>query len=182
MTAIADDAVDRFEALWALATNGLAAYNASGTTFDGVICRYYNGGVLLGTGTSAISAVAGSGTNRHPNYTAFVCSLHTDSLTRSGRGRMYLPATALVMENGTNGVFAPTLMAGYTDAVFDMLDTFNTGYVDESAEGRVAVLSRTQGTIRDVTAYSMDNKPDTQRGRNGKVVATSIVSRNAAVM
>jgi len=180
MAAIASDAASRFVDLWATVSTGLRNNNAAGVVPDEVIVRYYAGGVLLASITENPTIAAGILTsNLMPNYCALVVTLHTVALTRSGRGRFYLPLTGGVMAAG--GVYTSGLSSTLDPLIWAFLDSFNTGYVDESAEGRVAVLSAREGVIREALTYSVDNRPDTQRGRNAGVVATMNDSHAATV-
>jgi len=79
-----------------------------------------------------------------------------------------LPMTGTNMD-GTGRL--PTFFSTSTGtAVRAFLQSFNTGYNDEQAEGQVAVLSLTKTQILPVVQMRIDDIPDTQRGRKSKWV------------
>lgn len=111
------------------------------------------------------SARAGAGTANHPKESSIVVSLRSPQPGRSGRGRFYLPATGIAMN--ANGVIASN--AAVDDLGDAALALFN-GLIDDTLLPVIA--SFTKGASYGVTSLVIDNKPDTQRRRTDKIVAT----------
>lgn len=167
--------------VWSAATNGLKSFNNSGVTLATASTAYYRNGSLVAAGSASISPVAGTGATNQPNYVARVVSLLTDRPGRSYRGRLYLPWTgqALTAASGlwTSMPDIPTNLATLLSSSTGMQ---SPGYGwGGSSVADFVVLSRAQTAATPVTSLRMDNKPDTQHGRENRLVAS--VFNTAAV-
>lgn len=179
MNTIASTILNNFyDNTWNASSNSLKARNAPATELSTCNVYQYVNGLLVAQGThSFASSVAGTGTSLSPAYTSIVVSLLTQTAGRSGRGRMYLPATAWGMDSstlqfGSVTSVGPTILAFYTNLVDDYV-------IDGVASlGVPAVLSRVQDQVHEVTSIRVDSIPDTQRGRKNKDVSIATYSGN----
>nr|CRY97318.1 hypothetical protein [uncultured prokaryote] len=170
MQAVADDALNLFGVFW---NDSLKTHNGTGCALVGARVKYYVGGVLQAQGESVGTPVPGTGATSdtgHGQETAMCVSLLTASFGRSYRGRMFLPwtskgVTPSTFQFGSSGIDATAT------ALKAMLDGFNTGYVDDSADGTVSVASQKNGVLTPITTLRIDSIPDTQRGRKNRATA-----------
>lgn len=126
---------------------------------------FYSGGVATQHATApAVHAGAGS-VNTMPTQVAAVMTLRTALATRSGRGRIYLPARAVGV-TPASGLFSGTL-------VNTAVDTLASWFTAQKAAGFPAVVvSQTHGTFQPITTVDADGRPDIQRRRANKLVST----------
>lgn len=125
--------------------------------YDSIDVYQYTGGSAAASHGHATISRPGTGTAIHPKQIAAVLTLRTATTTRSGRGRMYLPATGLAV--GGDGIFATSRI----DACVDTLATWFTA-MNGIPEVPV-VVSQTSSTSHPVTSIDADYVPDTQRRR-----------------
>lgn len=166
--ALAADVLSKFNSdFWASTTSPWKANCSTGTTLQTCKVYGYDAGLLTGEGSATQTAVAGTSNSCSPGYTAAVATLQTASFGRSHRGRIYLPHTTAVNNLQQLGV---------VQAHADNLKTFlvrNTFAGLPSAPILESqIVSRTHGTSDNITKVRIDTKPDTQRGRIGKLIPT----------
>lgn len=117
------------------------------------------------TRVTATVSLAGSITgNQLPYQVAVVISLQTDTATRHGRGRLYLPAPDVSMctNGGLSSTCLTNLDAGFT-ALFDSLNT----------DGLTPVVrNRTAHSSTTITSARVGSVFDTQRRRRNKIAET----------
>lgn len=124
--------------------------------------RYTSGRAAVDYGSANVTGGTGTGTNAVPNQVCVVLTLRTAIANRTGRGRMYLPATGLLA--GADGGFTTTPVTNLVNAAGPMLDG-----------NQAVVLSETATTTNEVLRVDADRTPDTQRSRVNKVVTSRIV-------
>jgi hypothetical protein len=106
----------------------------------------------------------GIGTARHPTQCSVVLTERTALATRSGRGRIYVPATGIVITD--NGL----MTAGPVNA---LVDGFASVLTELSTDPLTAVVvSQTLGVATPITSVDADLVPDTQRRRVNKLHST----------
>lgn len=116
----------------------------------GVVDRH-GGGNFTHVGTSA-----GSGL---PLQLSCVITTRTTNLTRSGRGRMYLPTNGEAILSGTGHIWAST-------RVNQLVDDFAAFLTDRlTSSGVPVVVSRQHSVMRPIISVDADYIPDTQRRR-----------------
>lgn len=115
-------------------------------------------------------AASGTGSTPSPWQMSIVATLRTGLAGRQNRGRMYFPATGIGV--GTNGYLSGGIDVDLAPAVAQLLDAAN----DVETLASVVVVSQTATAAHPVTAVSVDNKPDIQRRRANKLIATSTTS------
>jgi hypothetical protein len=166
---------------WSAATNPWKNRCSTGTTLKTSKSYYYRDGVLSAAGTSAITAVAGTGSSTQPNPVAQVITLLTDQPGRNKRGRVYMPATALPPTASTGLWGASAALVSNLASLFSTSSgAQSTGYFFGGSDvADLVVVSQggqrpvvTAPVATSVTSLRMDNKPDTQRGRENKLVPT----------
>jgi hypothetical protein len=158
--------------LWGSGTNDLKSQNSTGVSLQTAKLYFYRAGTLQAAGTSTMTASPGTGTATQPVYTARCVSLLTNVPGRSRRGRIYLPYTG-ISPSAATGLW--TSNAGLLGNVRSMINTLTTSalHLPGTSGCNLGVLSRTQGVITFVTSLRMDNKPDTQRGRERKITPST---------
>lgn len=171
---IAANALSSFNtAVWTATTNPWKRQCAAGTKLQSSKVYHYGNGILVGQSQASIAAVAGTGSAPHPSYTAAVMSLHTNVFGRRARGRSYLPFTGgsidastglmtVLQQDATN--FAAWLTAGGTG-----------GWSASSSVSlpTVVVSQVGSGAANLVSSVSLNDVPDTQRGRISKDIAVN---------
>jgi len=117
------------------------------------------------TRVTATVSHAGSITgNQLPFQVAVVISLLTDTATRHGRGRLYLPAPDVSM--CTNGALSSTCLTNLDAGFTALFDSLNTGGLTP------VVRNRTGHTSTVVTSARVGSVFDTQRRRRNKIAET----------
>lgn len=101
-----------------------------------------------------------------PLQVSLVATLQTDFAGRSFRGRMYFPAHGALM--GTNHLFAPQVAQNLALALGPFLTGVNAVLYP------VCIVSQTLSTKTPVTQVKVDNKPDIQRRRANRAVASAV--------
>lgn len=113
------------------------------------------------------AAIPGTGVSNHPAQTACVASLRSTVPGRSGRGRMYLPATGAAI--GATMQFSNTICTGVAGRVAQLAaDLGTSSYQDAPLK---SIVASTAGA-RQITRVEVDNDPDTQRRRSDKLIAS----------
>lgn len=150
----------------------LKAFNHAGVSYTGLNMRFIrNGATVFSNQTNEATAIPGTGGQTIPVFTARVVTVQTARAGRSYRGRIYLPYTGQVPVSGTplwtsNSALVTavkTYMLGCTAEILTLPDAVTAGPV---------VYSATVGGHEPVIGLRMDNKPDTQRGRERSISAT----------
>lgn len=141
------------------------AINAAGRyTDDGsTIAEYWGAG-----------APSGVGTQKLPNQIALVATLETAKQRgKASKGRIYLPALALVVDTGT-GLFSGSHTNAVMGSVKTLLDDINNGDGLDAESPQVCVYSNigSPGPHEAVTHVSVDNRPDVQRRRANQMSRT----------
>lgn len=160
-TAIAALAVSTFlVTMWAPGTN-MSNYRVEARALDGT----------LESQAEAVEAtpINGTGTAIHPYQTSVVTSLRTTTAGASGRGRLYWPATGVVLDS-TNYRLSPTSVTNHLGAVKSFL-TGIQGAIDVTLDGvALAVWSRKLEALYVVNQIQMGNVVDTQRRRRDNLI------------
>lgn len=133
-------------------------------------CRsyVYNNGALVAQSESTSAGTPGTGTNPTPPYTAACVTTRTAGFGRRRRGRLYLPATGSLVSQ-TTGLFTNLVQAHLDNLANVIGGVFNSGAPFQATP---VVVSQTGGFTSPITSLALDNKPDTQRGRQNKDVAS----------
>jgi hypothetical protein len=98
-----------------------------------------------------------------------VCvSLLTAVAGRRARGRVYLPANVISVDQSGN--YQPNQLGGLAIWFADFL----TGLNSTETPQHVGVLSQKFGTFQSVNVVKIDSKPDIQRRRANKQTPTSV--------
>lgn len=113
------------------------------------------------------SPIVGNGSGTQSAQTCLVASLRTITPGRTGRGRLYLPATGVVL--GANCRVQASTVTPVAKQVAQLLSAINN-----SSLGNVAVRTFVASTAgkRPITSVQVDNRPDVQRRRADKILAT----------
>lgn len=125
---------------------------------------HYTGGSGATTHGHATIGSAGTGANNHPKQIAAVMTLRTALATRSGRGRMYFPATGVTVA-GTG-----LMNAAAVDSLVDALRSVFTVHV--AGGFPPVVLSQTTSSSQPIKTIDADYVPDTQRRRRNRLTST----------
>jgi len=139
-------------------------------TSDQIITAYdaywYNGSGLAAHVHKSVTHPGTDTTGMLPLQVACVLSLRTATLSRQGRGRIYLPTSGASMMSGSLHQFASA-------KVDDLVDKF-AAYQDAQliAGNGPQVVSRVASAMHAVTSIDADYIPDTQRRRRNKLSST----------
>lgn len=157
--------------LWQTTGGGLKSANSSGTTLASSTLYFYRNGVLQARGAATITPDAGSGSAPQPVYVARCVTLLSASPGRSKRGRAYLPWTGQA-PSATTGLWGSG--SGPLTGLKDAIDAIAlaAAHLTGTSQMNCVVMSGTHGLATDVVSLRMDNKPDTQRGRERSIAAT----------
>jgi hypothetical protein len=152
----------------ALAAKSLAMWNsikgswATGTAYVGSRTAVIAvSGLTVETVENGHAPVTGGHSSANlPTEVAVVASLRTATYSRSGRGRMYLPApsTGAVEPDGR---FLASTQGGLADAMQTYLSTVTVGAADYFP----VIASKTQFALRPVTTVQVGDIFDSQRRR-----------------
>lgn len=159
---------------WNVATNPWKLKASTATNLSTSKAYLYRSGALVASGAASMAAVAGTGGSPMPNYVARCVTLLTNQPGRSRRGRVYLPA------NGDTVTAATGLNTTISAQLTNLASLFSTssgaqstGYFFGGSEvASFVVVSATHGYTTHITSLRADNKPDTQHGRENKLVPT----------
>lgn len=130
---------------------------------------YYVNGELTLQSAHSQSAAPGASDVVLPPYVAAVFTTRTARFGRSYRGRMYWPANGAPI-NGGSGLFSGMGQENATNLATVIGNILGAG---APFTGRPVVVSNTKAQATEITTVSLDNKPDTQRGRQNRDTATT---------
>lgn len=139
----------KLKPFWNPATKLLAADN-----------YFLVGGVATMHAHAALNVV-GTSTGTHPFQCSMVTTLRSSLASRSGRGRMYWPATGALMDS--QGKYDVTQVNDIVDALATWFTALN------SATPKCSVVSQTTSSVHTITSVDADTVPDTQRRRANKL-------------
>lgn len=122
---------------------------------------YGPGRSAIDVGVAQISNGVGTGTAPHPKYVACCLTLRTDTASRRGRGRIYVPATGKGVVS--NGWFQNSDVQSLVTATANLMG---------ASLGKV--VSEADGVARDVVRVDADVIPDTQHGRTRRYRSTRV--------
>jgi len=135
----------------------------------------YPAGATAATGVvQATVSKSGFGAAELPDQASLVTSLRSDNPGRSGRGRVYLPANGVGLQNHQMFSTDLTNLANVMQAYIQHLNTSSIG----TDELDVVVRSLTQGVVRLVSSIVIDSRIDTQRRRANSQAITSTQTRS----
>lgn len=135
--------------------------NTQDNCIELTVYKYGAQGTVDSQGRVSVN-LTGISTNSHAKSTACVITLRTAVNTRSGRGRIYLPATgANVQDNGLFGT-------AYLQYALDSIDALA---YDPILDTPLAVYSGTTGVLRNVVRADCDRTPDRQEHRERNITA-----------
>jgi hypothetical protein len=142
----------------------LAGLMSGDDSFEALDLYYYDGSGAAVAHGHATGHIVGTGGGNHPKQCSAVMTLRSSLSSRSGRGRMYLPATGVVVIAGGE------MTHGDIDNTVDFLAVW---FGALAAGGFVpVVLSQKLSASNAVTRVDADYVPDTQRRRRNKLVTT----------
>lgn len=150
---------------------GLASSWAVNTRHDGVRVEARNYAGLLQNQAEAVRAapIAGTSATTHPFQTAMVLSLRTAAVGQSGRGRLYWPATGLLLDADTyrplDALVATTLTAYKT-----FLSGLEAAVKVTYPTSKLVVWSRKLASAANVTQLQAGNILDVQRRRRDTLI------------
>lgn len=125
----------------------------------------YASGVVSYHDQSSV-AHAGTGTSGQlPLQVACVLTTRTATLSRRGRGRLYLPTSDFSMMSGSGNLFSSTVVNTLVDDFAAYLTSIATG------SDHPVVVSRAGSVMEVITSVDADYVPDTQRRRRGKLTS-----------
>lgn len=153
------------------------ALNASIVDYRGIKAFFYGStsGKVTSSALAATGPVPGSGaSNYHPSYTSLVASMRTAFPGRQGRGRSYLPITAVSLQSsdlqaalGT----CNTVQSAYL-ALVNSLNAYTSTTFNVTSQ-RVSVTSAVSSANRPVTSIIVNSVCDTQHRREDKLQPSS---------
>jgi hypothetical protein len=112
-----------------------------------------------------------TGSSMMPLEVAMVLSLRTATLTRSGRGRMYLPSPGVNFVDA-NGLFTSGVRTAVTNAWKAYFDDFNTSVGWAVGVRGLTAPGGTTYVLRPITTIDVGSVPDAQRRRRNAQVET----------
>nr|CRY96142.1 hypothetical protein [uncultured prokaryote] len=151
----------------------------SSTTSLQFTSYFYPASSLLATGVStpAASVHAGTSSPGMPALCAVVASLRSATPGRSGRGRLYWPATAPIL--GTDGQISTSNAAGVAYNTAHAFSAMNAELYPGDIAAELVVASFTRGIAYPVISVVCDSLVDTQHRRQDKF--TSAHTQTTAV-
>lgn len=126
---------------------------------------YYQGGVAVSHQTAVVNHVGLTNGTAMPLQQACVMTLRSALSTRSGRGRIYLPATAAALTTATY-LFVATPVNQCVTA----LATWFT-FIKSVSPLAAVVVSQTHGNTQPIVSVDANLVPDTQRRRANKLTS-----------
>jgi hypothetical protein len=113
------------------------------------------------TSTKTLAGYAGTGSYGGPVSQAMCVSHYTATAGRSGRGRMYFPATALLSGAATDSGFTSAQATNIASAWGNALTALNAADgPDGSASVKAVVQSLHTATTHPITQVLVDGRPD----------------------
>lgn len=175
MNQVATDVLAFVKTAWDNA-NGIKTICRTGTALLNASSYLYGtGAVLMAQGAATIASDAGTGAFPAPAFNALVVSLHSATAGRSGRGRLYLPATSPA-SNATDGQATFTAVLG--PVIRTLLQALVRTYVLHGANvvGAPVIASPLTDDYHTVTSFQINSLFDTQRGRQNRLTANATYS------
>lgn len=166
----ATGAAAAFSALW---QNGVGAFNATDTNFLAASCRLYAAGATASTAVAQAAtpaADAGTGFGSSAASTSCVVTLQSPQAGRSGRGRMYMPATAATGLNAELHQFLAANMTALMPALVTFFIAIEALSLDDSHVLTPVVRSPKMNTVHPFKRFSVDTRPDRQEHRERGIV------------
>lgn len=173
---VATAAAAAFDDLW---TGGLGAMNTADTSFLSASCRLYAAGATASTAVATAptpSSEVGSGTDSSAASQACVVTLQSPAAGRSGRGRMYMPATAALGTGGEAHAFPVAKVNNLVAACVAFFIATESFSLDDSHALAPVVRSLKQGTVHPFKMFKIDCRPDRQEHRERGIVFPSRAS------
>lgn len=160
-----------FDAEMLVTGSNIAVSWDAGTRINDHIMYYYpaNSPVATLVAVHAAANNPGSSTGYLPAQVAIVASLRTAMAGRKGRGRMYWPCVAAPLSSA--GLLSATVtdnVCAFTRYVADQLSNLTWS----GAAGQAVVAGAWPSGVP-ITSVVVDNKPDIQRRRSDKILATA---------
>ena len=151
---------------WNAFINAVLACCRPDTVITAYDVYYYTGGVAVSHQTKVVSK-AGTGTSTTlPLQVSCVLTLRSGLSTRSGRGRIYVPTTGLIVSTGTY-----LFSTGPVQSMVSTLATFFT-FVKSVSPQQAVVVSQTHSSTQPIVSVDANYVPDTQRRRANRLTST----------
>lgn len=133
--------------------------------------RHENGSLIQVAEAVRSSPITGQQNANKPFQISLVLSLLTDTPSRSGRGRMYLPALAATI-SPTSLRMSPTATEGALSAASTWVRLAIAAMGEDTGDmtPQAAVHSGKEATTRSVTRWEMGDVLDVQRRRRDKAI------------
>lgn len=169
---------DQFRTFW---NAGLANLNCTDTAFTKATVRWYQANstaAYLQASAGPAGATVGNQTVSGPASQACCVTIYTAHPGKTGRGRMYLPATAALGSSPDLHRFKAADLSALSDAVQAFFIGVNGISPDSSHIFAPAVASVKDGAVRIWSRQSVDARPDSQEHRERHLSFTRI-TKNA---
>jgi hypothetical protein len=160
--------------VWLAGTSPWSGQCSTGTSLTTGKSYLYRSSLLVASGSASVTGAPGAAGTSGPNYVARCITTLTNQPGRSRRGRFYLPQTAGSVTAST-GLFASisTALGNMAGLLGSASGAQSSGYFFGGSEtASYVVVSSTHGYTTHITSLRADNVPDTQHGRENKLVAT----------
>jgi hypothetical protein len=152
--------------------------NATTTTLGALRVDFYQSSSAVSVSNGTVTGMGGVGTvgSQAPASTAVVATLLTSLMNRSGRGRMYFPATAAIA--GANGYLLTTASCSdLAGALADFIDDVNGSEFNDAVGVLTAVVrSLHNSAVNPITSVRVDNRPDRQEHREKNLVPSRSIA------
>lgn len=155
----------------------LAGLNATDTLYIGCTVRYYRANQTAASGMSIFqhaAALAGSSAGTGAASQALVVSLVTSTPGRTGRGRMYLPATGTLGTGADAHKFPAASLTTLATKLQTFFQAIPTMPFDGSHISDAGVRSVKDGAVRVADTFRIDARPDTQEHRERHLTFTTL--------
>lgn len=151
---------------------GLRAVNTNTVFWSGcrVEARKWNGDLVSQADHARATPVNGTVTNvAHPFQTSIVTSLRTTGTGARGRGRLYLPATGMTLDNTLrpNATLVGQTLTGMRQWLTAVGGAIGATTVNAPV---LSVWSRVSASTLPVNSIQMGDVPDTQRRRRDSLI------------
>lgn len=146
----------------------LRALNAASTNFTDVIAQYYGPGSMAvsAQGQHTAAPVAGTATQAAAGAQAIVASLYTGTVSRSGRGRIFLPATGGFTGGAQPYGFPTAIVTSIAADIAVLIANMKTVLAtDFGGPTDVVVQSLHLSSTFPITNVLVDTRPDRQEHR-----------------
>lgn len=138
------------------------------TAYDGY---FYDGGIVVAHSHDDVNHPGTDSSGHLPLQCSTVMTLYTNTLSRRGRGRMYLPTCGASMMAGADHLY----LASAVNDLVDKLAAFFSSAV--GTDGPAVVVSRMGSAMHLITSVGADRVPDTQRRRrNSQTTARHVTA------